>query len=191
MHFLNFISNFFIVFSNIKCTLTYLFPEKLTQRQLLFNFNKFCLRTTSMISNFLITRTFYFTPPKKLKLFNTFFYTRLWLSNLAVTYIEKIVKTKLFLASGAAPKLLDKNLSLRELHKKFHRATPTQFQKYTTAVFLYDLIKKEIPEEDWINLQFIIQNDRRNMRLCFNSNNRYKCGVDCLSNRFKSVTDEI
>jgi hypothetical protein len=36
-------------------------------------------------------------------------------------------------------------LSFKELHKKYNRATPGQFQKYTTAVSLYALIKKEIP----------------------------------------------
>jgi hypothetical protein len=53
------------------------------------------------------------------------------------------------------------------------------------------LIKKEIPENDWINLQFNIQNDRRNTRLSFQTNNNFKCGLNCLSNRFKSVTNEI
>ena len=50
---------------------------------------------------------------------------------------------------------MEKNLSFKELHKKYNKATPTQFQKYTTAVSLYDLIKKEIPEEEWINLREI------------------------------------
>jgi hypothetical protein len=37
---------------------------------------------------------------------------------------------------------MEKNLSFKELHKKYNRATPTQFQKYTTAVSWYDQIKK-------------------------------------------------
>jgi hypothetical protein len=105
--------------------------------------------------------------------------------------LKGALKSRLFLASGAALKLLDKNLLFKELHKKYNRATPTQFQKYTTAVSLYDLIKKEIPEEDWINLQFNIQNDRRNTRLTFQTNNKLKCGINCMSNRFKSITNEI
>ena len=70
-------------------------------------------------------------------------------------------------------------------------ATPNKFQKYTTAVSLYDLIKKEIPEEEWINLQFNIQNDGQNTRLSFQTNNKLKCGINCMSNRFKSITNEI
>ena len=33
--------------------------------------------------------------------------------------------------------------------------------------YFYNLINREIPEEDWINLQFSIQNDRRNTRITF------------------------
>ena len=91
----------------------------------------------------------------------------------------------------AALKLLVKDSSFKDLHKEFNRATPTQFQKYTTAISLYDLIKKEIPEDEWINLQFNIQNDRRNSRLSFQANNKLKCGLNCQSNRFKSITNEI
>jgi hypothetical protein len=78
----------------------------------------------------------------------------------------------------------------KELHKKYKRATPTQFQKYTTAVSLSDLIKKEIPEEEWINLQFNIQNDWQNTRLSFQTNNKLKCGINRMSNRFKSITNK-
>jgi hypothetical protein len=88
-----------------------------------------------------------------------------------------------------ALRLLDINLSFKEVYKKYNRATPTQFQKYTTAVSLYDLIKKEIPE--WINLQFNIQNDRQNTRLSFQTNNKLKFGINCMSNRFKSITNKV
>ncbi len=60
-----------------------------------------------------------------------------------------------------------------------------------TAVASCDLIKKKIPEEDWINLQFNIKNDRQNTRLSFQRNNKLKCGINCMSNRFKSITNEI
>ncbi len=66
-----------------------------------------------------------------------------------------------------------------------------QFQNYTAAVSLNDLIKKEIPEDKCINLQLNIQNDRRNVRLSFQANNKLKCGFNCLPNRFKSITNEI
>ena len=102
-----------------------------------------------------------------------------------------MLKAKLFSASGNALKLLERGTSFRELHKKYNRATPTQFQKYMTAVSFFDLVKCETPEDDWINLQFNIQNDRRNPRLTFQTNNRYKCGLNCISNRFKSVSNEI
>jgi hypothetical protein len=95
----------------------------------------------------------------------------------------------LFSASGAALRLLDRDSSFKNLHKKFNRATPTQFQKYTTAISLYDLMKKETPEGERINLQFNIQNDQRNEKLSFQANNKLQCGFNCLSNRFRSITN--
>jgi hypothetical protein len=135
----------------------------------------------------------YFTLTERLTLITSFFYSRLYYGSQVwlIPSLKSILKTKLFSASGAALKLLDRDRSFKELHKKYNRATPTQFQKYTTAVSLYDLIKKEIPEDEWINLQFNIQNDRRNTRLSFQTNNRLKCGLNCLSNRFKSINNEI
>jgi predicted transcriptional regulator len=135
----------------------------------------------------------YFTTSERLTLITSFFYSRLYYGSQVwlIPSLKRALKSKLFSASGAALKLLDKDMSFKDLHKKYNRATPTQFQKYTTAISLYDLIKKEIPEDDWINLQFNIQNDRRNTKLSFQANNRFKCGLNCLSNRFKSITNEI
>jgi hypothetical protein len=130
---------------------------------------------------------------RKIDLNNILFYSRLYYGSQVwlIPSLKSILKTKLFSASGAALKLLDRDRSFKDLHKKYNRATPTQFQEYTTAVSLYDLIKKEIPEDEWINLQFSIQNDERNTRLSFPTNNRLKCGLNCLSNRFKSINNEI
>ena len=135
----------------------------------------------------------YFTIPEKLMLLTSLFYSRLYYGSQIwlIPSLKRVLKTKLFSASGNALKLLERDRSFRELHKKYNRATPTQFQKYTTAVSFYDLVKNSTPENDWINLQFNIQNDRRNPRLTFQTNNRYKCGINCLSNRFKSVTNEV
>ena len=135
----------------------------------------------------------YFTTSEKLILLTSYFYSRLyygcqiWL----IPSLKRALKKKLFSASGNGLRLLERDTSFTELHKKYNRATPTQFQKYTTAVSFYDLIQKEIPEEDWIGLQFSIQNDRRNTRLSFQSNNTYRCGLNCLPNRLKSITNEI
>ena len=135
----------------------------------------------------------FFTTPEKLMLLTSLFYSRLYYGSQIwlIPSLKRVLKTKLFSASGNALKLLERGTSFRELHKKYNRATPTQFQKYITAVSFFDLVKCETPEDDWINLQFNIQNDRRNPRLTFQTNNRYKCGLNCISNRFKSVSNEI
>ena len=135
----------------------------------------------------------FFTIPEKLSLLTSLFYSRLYYGSQIwlLPSLKRVLKTKLFSASGNALKLLEKDLSFRELHKKYNRATPTQFQRYITAVSIYDLVKTETPEDDWINLQFNIQTDRRNERLTFQTSNAFRCGLNRLSNRFKSVTKEI
>ena len=87
----------------------------------------------------------YFTTAEKLTLLTSFFYSRLYYGSQIwlIPSLKHVLKTKLFSVSGSALKLLDKNLSFRELHNKFNRAAPTQFQKYTTAVSFYNLIKKK------------------------------------------------
>ena len=135
----------------------------------------------------------YFTTPERLVLITSFFYSQLYYGSQVwlIPSLKASLKSKLFSASGAALRLLDRDMSFRALHKKYNRATPSQFQKYTTAISLYDLIKNERPEDEWINLQFNIKNDQRNTKLTFHVNKRLKCGLNCLSNRFKSITNEI
>ncbi len=135
----------------------------------------------------------YFTTPERIILIKSFFYSCLYYGSQAwlIPSLRGALKSKLFSASGAALRLLVKDSLFKDLHKKFNRATPTQFQKYTTAVSLYDLIKKEIPEDEWINLQFNIQNDWQSKKLSFQANNKLKCGFNCQSNRFRSITNEI
>jgi hypothetical protein len=135
----------------------------------------------------------YFTTPERLVLITSFFYSRFYYGSQVwlIPSLKASLKSKLFSASGVALRLLDRDMSFRALHKKYNRATPSQFQKYTTEISLYDLIKNEKPEDEWINLQFNIKNDERNTKLSFHVNNRLKCGMNCLSNRFKSITNEI
>ncbi len=59
--------------------------------------------------------------------------SQIWL----VPSLKSILKTKLYSASGAALRLLNRDTSFKELPKKHNRAIPTLFQKYTTAISLY------------------------------------------------------
>jgi hypothetical protein len=81
----------------------------------------------------------YFTTTERLTLLTSFFYScpfyglQIWL----IPSLKEALKRRLFLASGAALRLLDRNLLFKELHKMYNRVTSTQFQKYATAVALY------------------------------------------------------
>jgi hypothetical protein len=54
-----------------------------------------------------------------------------------------------------------------------------------------DRCKKRCVQDEWINLQFNIQNDRQNLKLSFHANYKLKCRLNCLSNGFKSITNQI
>jgi hypothetical protein len=56
--------------------------------------------------------------------------SQVWL----IPSLKGVLKSKLFSASGAALRLLNKDSSFKDLHKEFNRATPTQFQKCNLIV---------------------------------------------------------
>jgi hypothetical protein len=86
----------------------------------------------------------YFTTHERIFLITSFFYSCLYYGSQVwlIPSLRGALKSKLFSALGAALRLLDKDSLLKDLHKKFNRATPNQFQKYTMAISLYDLIKE-------------------------------------------------
>jgi hypothetical protein len=48
----------------------------------------------------------------------------------------------------------DTNISYVQLHKKAMRATLKMFSKFKLALLLHKIINEEIPEEDWLSLNF-------------------------------------
>ena len=65
---------------------------------------------------------------------------------------------KLLSASANAPKICAPSyrnrMSFFKLHKLNERGTPTQMCIYENVILLYKLINSEIPELDWIDLNF-------------------------------------
>ncbi len=102
---------------------------------------------------------------------------------------EKAFK-KLYSQSGRALKILDDSLSYIALHKKFKRATPKLFALYQTSLNLF-IGKNNSPFPITDQLNHITLTDRRNLRLTFVRQNRFRIGLNCIENRMRSLNNVI
>jgi hypothetical protein len=102
---------------------------------------------------------------------------------------EKAFK-KLYSQSGRVLKILDNSLSYIALHQKFKRATPKLFALYQTSVNLFNgKNNNPFPITDQLNQ--ITLTDRRNLRLTFVRQNRFRVGLNCMENRMRSLNNVI
>jgi len=100
--------------------------------------------------------------------------------------------SRLYSQSGRSLKLINKEWSYRALHVSFSRATPKIFSLYQTCVNYYDLLHSQAHlEVENRNLQNVTLNDRRNKMLTFVRVNRYRAGLNNITNRLRSVTNML
>ena len=82
-------------------------------------------------------------------------------------------------------------MSYVNLHKKYARATPKLFSLYQTAVSFYEAMKADINIDEKSELVRNTTSDRRNPFITFVKNNKYKIGLNLLSNRLRAVSNCI
>jgi hypothetical protein len=82
-------------------------------------------------------------------------------------------------------------ISYASLHKMAHRATPEMFLKYKMSLLLYRTFNNEIPETDWLSLNFEqIITSRQSVFLTRKTNN-YDDGLNISSNKFCVLNGKI
>jgi hypothetical protein len=120
-----------------------------------------------------------------IKLITENVYSKLYYASMAwlLPNLKENLFKKLFSHSGQVLKIVDENLSHIDLHKKFCRSTPKIFSIYQTSLNLFHSVKPS-PEE----IQSVTLNNRRNTRLSFVKENKYKVGLNLVKNRLHSVT---
>jgi hypothetical protein len=136
----------------------------------------------------------YFTRVELLTLLTSYFYSRLYFGAQVwlIPSLKKNLKNKLFSASGNALKLLSPEIeSFKLLHKMHKRATPTMWQNYQIAIALYDLVLNDNDVNELINCEENLMYERRSDKILFTRNNKYKCGLNRISNRFISITKKL
>ena len=134
----------------------------------------------------------YFTSDELLKLLTSnvlsklYYASQVWL----IPNLKENTFKKLFSHSGKILKVIDNSQSFTALHKKFKRATPKLFALYQTSVNLFNC-KNKSPFPIVEHLNNITLTDRRNQRLTFVRQNRFKVGLNCVENRMRSISNVI
>jgi exonuclease III len=96
----------------------------------------------------------------------------------------------LYSQSGRSLKIANQNLSYKKLHKKYNRATPKIFSNYLTAINLHDVMNGKFPDM-YQDTTLNTLSDRRNVNCTFVRNNRYRVGLNKLSNRLRTISNII
>ena len=131
----------------------------------------------------------YFTEAEKINLITSLVYSKLYFAAQVwlIPNLKSCLKQKLYSQSGSSLKIINCNMSYRQLHKKFNRATPTIFGKYLTCINYYDVLMSKAPGIVFNSIQAVTTRDERNPNLTFVAINRLKCGLNLVHNRFRSV----
>ena len=135
----------------------------------------------------------HFTEMEILTLITSLCYSRLYYGSqvwLLPTLKESLYKS-LLSQSGQCLKILNRDLSYVNLHKKYLRATPKLFSHDHTAVNYYKAINERIYTQETPDLENNVLSDRRNEMLTFVRQNNYKVGLNLLSNRLRSISNCI
>ena len=136
----------------------------------------------------------YFSKEETAKLVTSLVYSRLYYASeawLLPTLKEKLFK-KLNSQSGKILKIVDKELSYTQLHKKYNRATPRIFALYQTCINYYNIMRSwGFMREEKAKAQLNTMQSTRSNFLIFIRQNNYKCGLNNISNRLRSVTNVI
>jgi len=136
----------------------------------------------------------FFNKDETIKLVTSLVYSRLYYASevwLLPTLKEDLFK-KLHSQSGKILKVVDKDLSYAQLHKTFHRATPHIYSLYQTCVNYYNVMCDQgfLPEIKENILLNTMQANRLDV-FVFIRQNVYKCGLNIVSHRLRSVTGLI
>ena len=152
-----------------------------------------CVKSARKASQGLMLLRHYFTEAEKINLLTSLVYSKLYFAAQVwlIPNLKSCLKQKLYSQSGSSLKIVNCNLSYKELHKKFKRATPAIFGKYLTCINYYDVLTSQAPRIVFNNVQAVTTREERNPSLTFVAINQIKCGLNLLHNRFRSVTGII
>jgi len=136
----------------------------------------------------------YFTAEETIKIVTSLVFSRLYYASEA--WLLPTLKEKLFALlhsqSGKILKVVDRDLGYRQLHKQYNRATPRIFAMYQTCINFYNVMKSmDSVSDEKAKVMMNTMQANRNEYFVFIRQNKYKCGLNNMSNRLRSVTNMI
>ena len=75
--------------------------------------------------------------------------------------------------------------------KMAKRAKPEMFRMYKLCILLYRTFNEQIPENDWLSLNFEQANTSRQTNFNIRKNNQLMVGMNILNNRFHELNNVI
>ena len=144
------------------------------------------IRDTRRAAQALRTVRRYFSEDELLRLCTSLCFSKLYYASEVwlIPNLKESLFKKLYSQSGKCLKIIDLTKSYRDLHVSYQRATPKLFALYQTSLYYYDA-------EETIAVQSNTVNDRRNKYLTFVRSNKYRQGLNSISNRLRSISNMI
>jgi len=102
--------------------------------------------------------------------------------------LKETLYRKLFSQSGQCLNICNKELWYVNLHKKYLRATPKLFSLYHMAVSYYETMTEYDHALETPDTRVNTLSDHRNVMLTFIRINKYKVGLNLLSNRLRAIS---
>ena len=139
----------------------------------------------------------YFTNKELLGLLTSNFYSVLFY-NSEIWHLPTLcpeIKQMLLSASARALKLTQKYVnplqSFINIHKECNRSTPEKMSLYKHALLLHKLYNSQLPEMDWIALNFQQTHSTRNANFNVTKTNNYRVGNNIITNRLHCLNNMI
>ena len=139
----------------------------------------------------------FFTSYELLQLLTSNYYSILYYNSEVwhLGSLKAILHKQLMSASAKALKVAlhypDPMISYVNLHKMANRATPEMFLKYKMSLLLYRTFNNEIPETDWLSLNFDQILTSRQSNFLTQKTNNYNVGLNISSNKFYVLNGKI
>ena len=139
----------------------------------------------------------YFTNEEMLKLATAYFYSTLYYGAKVwlMSSLNHLLKKQLWRISSYMLKLVDgrtyNRMSFECLHKKYKRATPSMWCKYVTALAMWEVTNRQVPEVIFLKLLHNTMHEERRQGILFTRSNQSKMGFNCLSNRLQVVSKTL
>jgi hypothetical protein len=112
----------------------------------------------------------YFTEKERANLVTSLVFSKLYYGSEVwlLPNLKERHFSRLYSQSGRALKIINKELTFKELHKVYSRATPKIFSIYQTCICYYNLLKsQDLLRYEHEMLKNVVLNDRRNVFFLF------------------------